>query len=216
MDPASAKHPDIRTRILDGAVELLQNGTLYRMSMRNVADAVGVSRKTIYNHFSGKPDLVSRAVSTGMQRVIASLSDIAADESLGYVERLDRIVEQGFRETDRVFRLIPDRHPRTVPLEVQRTIRDLRRHIQQLITAVVSEGAALGLIEETVEPELLSEVLLNIINGIRLREPGETLSRPPLHLLRASLRICLVGALSAQGRERLADSRILALEQETP
>lgn len=208
-DPALA---DIRSRILDGAVELLQSGALLSMSMRQVAEAIGVSRKSLYNHFSGKADLVGEAVAAGMERIVASLSEIAADRSRGYVERLDRIVEHGFRETDRILSLVPAGNPRVVPLELQRSIRDIRRHIHALIESVVSEGAELGLIDPHLRPDLLSEVLVNMINGIRLREPGEILSRPPLQLLRASLRLCLVGALSDRGRDQLAASQILARE----
>ena len=56
---------ETRERILDGTLELLAATTLTDFSMDRLADWIGLSRKTIYNHFSGKAELVSAAIAAG-------------------------------------------------------------------------------------------------------------------------------------------------------
>lgn len=202
---------ETRERILTGAEELLRNGSLHDMSMERVATWIGVSRKSIYNHFSGKADLVAEAVTAALQRVVGRLAAIAADRSLDYVEKLDRIVEIGFREMHRLLTPAPAMDRPVVPLEIRQAVRELNSHIRSLIEEVVAEGASRGLFADEVEPKLFSRVLLNVVNGIRVMDDRDALTVSPIALLRESLRICLVGALSDDGRVTLSGSRILAV-----
>lgn len=203
---------ETRERILDGTLELLGATTVMDFSMDRLAEWIGLSRKTIYNHFSGKADLLAEAIAVGMERIVRTLSEIANDESLGFVERLDRIVELGFREMRRLWAPMSGAAGPRSPMEVRTGVRELNRHLRELIRGIVTEAAASGLLAAAVKPDIFAHVILNMIGGIRALDDSEALPCPPLELLRESLRVSLVGALSPRGIATLQGSQILSAQ----
>jgi TetR/AcrR family transcriptional regulator, cholesterol catabolism regulator len=178
--------------------------------MEGLAKWIGLSRKTIYNHFSGKTELIAEAVETGMARVIHALSKIADDNSLDFVDRLNKIVEHGFYETKRLWDPMSGHSQPRSPMQIRSSARELNRHIGELIQGIVTEAAEKGLLASGIEPGVFARVIINMITGIRSIDYFETLPCSPLELLRESLRISLVGALSPHGETSLRDSRILS------
>jgi AcrR family transcriptional regulator len=204
---------ETRERILDGTLELLGATNVTDFSMDRLAEWIGLSRKTIYNHFSGKAELISAAIAVGMERIVDTLSTIANDDSLGFVERLDQIVELGFREMRRLWAPIAGSAGPRSPMEVRTGVRELNRHLRDLIRGIVAEAAAAGLFTTEVDPHIFAHVILNMVGGIRCIDDVEALPCPPLELLRESLRVALVGALSPRGIATLQGSQILSAQE---
>jgi len=221
---------DTRERILGGALELLRSAGPHAFSMDALAEWTGVSRKTIYNHFDGKGDLLAEVVATGMDRIVGGLRTIAADASLGFVEKLDRIVERGFRESKELWgagspgigsdsggsagAARAAGAVRSVP-NFRSTYQEVRALLAELIEGMAVEASAGGLLRPDVDPRRFAYMLVCLIGGVIRFEDPDALPCPRLELLRESIRICLTGALSPVGAETLRGSRILARE-ETP
>jgi AcrR family transcriptional regulator len=49
---------DTRSRILQATIDALHRMPIYKLTMNDVANAAGISRRTIYKHFKSKEDLV--------------------------------------------------------------------------------------------------------------------------------------------------------------
>ncbi len=201
---------ETREHIIDGALELIRSTRLSDFSMEGLAKWIGVSRKTIYNHFSGKTELLAEAIETGMDRVLHVLSTIADDDSLDFVDRLNRIVEQGFYEIKRLWDPAAGQSQSRSPMQIRTSARELNRHLGELIRGLVTEAAEKGLLASNIEPGIFAQVIINMINGIRSIDYFESRPCSPLELLRESLRISLVGALSPHGEATLRDSSILS------
>ncbi len=65
---AVAKTADAESRIVEAAAELLAAQGVKALSMRTIADRVGVTATAIYHYFEGKQDLVQRVVEMGFRR----------------------------------------------------------------------------------------------------------------------------------------------------
>ena len=223
---------DTRERILSGALELLRSGGPRSFSMDALAEWTGVSRKTIYNHFDGKGDLLAEVVATGMDRIVGGLRTIAADASLDFVEKLDRIVERGFRESKELWGagglgLGADGGSSGGAIggalggagrggpNFRSTFQEVRALLAELIEGMAAEASERGLLRPDIEPKRFSYMLVCLIGGIIRFEDPDSLPCARIELLRESIRICLAGALSPVGAETLRGSRILARE-ETP
>lgn len=61
----------LRDEILDAALGLLTERGYAAMSMDELASKAGISKPTLYNHFTTKDDIVVAAATRGMDRVIA-------------------------------------------------------------------------------------------------------------------------------------------------
>ena len=73
--------------ILDAARGLLAEGGLPALSMRVVAERVGLSATAIYHYFDGKDDLVSSVVRGGYQRFGVYLHEVMEQHPAGSLER---------------------------------------------------------------------------------------------------------------------------------
>jgi AcrR family transcriptional regulator len=72
--------------ILTAATELVGKVGFDAMSMDDVAARVGISKRTLYDHFPSKEMLVVRVVTSGMEKVMRAFD--AVDPSLPAIDRL--------------------------------------------------------------------------------------------------------------------------------
>ena len=95
--------------ILDAARDILAERGLDRLSMRSVADRVGVSATAIYRYFPSKEALVSRVVQSGFQRFGEYLREAGERHPRGSLERIGALGEAYLRfalENQAYFRVL--------------------------------------------------------------------------------------------------------------
>jgi len=96
--PANAR----REQILDVALEVFARQGFHGASMNDVADAVGVTKPVLYQHFDSKRDLYQALIDEVGDRLLASISKAAAEATDGKTQ-----TELGFRA---YFRWVADDH----------------------------------------------------------------------------------------------------------
>jgi AcrR family transcriptional regulator len=99
----------VEQAILDAARDLLASGGQDGLSMRQVADQVGVSATAIYHYFDGKQDLVNRVVLRAFERFGSYLRDAMSSHPEGSVERFGALGEAYLRfalENEAYFRIM--------------------------------------------------------------------------------------------------------------
>ncbi len=70
--PVRDRGPDTATRILEAAEQLIRRYGLRRVSMGDVAQAAGLSRGSVYNHFQDREALVDAVLERAADRFVAS------------------------------------------------------------------------------------------------------------------------------------------------
>ncbi|WP_278103466.1 TetR/AcrR family transcriptional regulator [Microbacterium proteolyticum] len=73
----SYHHGDLRTRLLDVAEELLEEGGVGALSLREVARRADVSHNAPYRHFASKDELLAALAASGFDGLAASRADIS-------------------------------------------------------------------------------------------------------------------------------------------
>lgn len=89
---ASYHHGDLRDSLVDAAADILREAGTHGLSMRKLADRVGVSRTAPYHHFEDKQQLLCAIAERGFEKqslVIASTEDA----SLPFKQRLRNFVQ---------------------------------------------------------------------------------------------------------------------------
>jgi AcrR family transcriptional regulator len=81
--PDSYHHGDLRRALLDAAATLLRDGGTDALTLRALADAVGVSRTAPYRHFADKADLLVAIAAEGFERLRASLHAVNDEGAAG-------------------------------------------------------------------------------------------------------------------------------------
>lgn len=75
----SYHHGDLRQSLLQAAAQLIDEDGVDGISMRKLADKVGVSRTALYHHFDGKQALLCAVAEDGFKRQGQSLQAVMAE-----------------------------------------------------------------------------------------------------------------------------------------
>jgi AcrR family transcriptional regulator len=150
--------------ILAATRDLLVAGGIEALSMRAVAERVGVSATAIYHHFANKQALVDRVVHDAFERFGTELAHAAARCPAGSVERVQAIGQAYVRfavENETYFRVIfciaapHPRDPEELPHGGGYPI------LRQSIADAMASGAM-----RDADPDLMAHYLWTHVHGI--------------------------------------------------
>lgn len=95
MKPAiksSYHHGDLRETLLTQASEMIRESGIESLSLRRLAERVGVSRTAPYHHFKDKNELLCGIAEHGFRHWLEKADEIYADETLEQRERFRRLI----------------------------------------------------------------------------------------------------------------------------
>lgn len=79
---------DVRVKIVDVARDILAESGMEKLSMRSVADGVGITATAIYHYFENKQALVDEVVASGYRRFGAHMRDRMENSPPGTMEQI--------------------------------------------------------------------------------------------------------------------------------
>jgi len=158
------EHSETRRAILSGARRLLAAGGTETLTMRRLAQDVGLTATAIYHYFESKDDLVSAVVEEGFRSFGAQLEAAAASFPAGSLERIAAIGEAYVRfglEHREHFQILFNLEPRT-----RREIHELPSDggYQVLRRSVVDAMKAGSLCQR--DPDVVSVLLWTVAHGL--------------------------------------------------
>ena len=84
-------HGDLHRALIEGALELVTEQGIDRLSLREVARRVGVSHTAPYRHFSDKEALLAAVAAAGFRSLTSCLQRESADPTTGPLKKLQAI-----------------------------------------------------------------------------------------------------------------------------
>ena len=203
MTMATATHPvETRNRILKTARRHFFAQGFTKVTMDEIAHELGMSKKTLYQHFPAKRDLLQESLLGINLRITEGLDGIVQNKKLGFSKKLEQALGFVASELPRFSPIFLRDIQRHAPDLWQELDRRRSRSIKKYLGALIDEGISKGFLRKEVDAEFLvllfSTLILNIINP-------ETLARLPLSATQAFKNINLVvfqGILTDQGRAR--------------
>jgi AcrR family transcriptional regulator len=93
---AAAPH-DVEGAIIEAARDLIAEGGIEALSMRGVADRVGISATAIYHHFANKQALVDQVVGRAFEQFGSDLERAMRQHAKGSLERVAALGEAYIR-----------------------------------------------------------------------------------------------------------------------
>jgi AcrR family transcriptional regulator len=161
---------ELRAKILDAARELFVAQGVEAVSMRKVADKIGYTATTLYNHFEDKDALLRALCDADFGAFHESFREIG--EIVDPIARLRRLAEayiQFALQNPSQYRLMfmTPRVPRKpdCPYEIERG--NPEEDTYAFVRATAAEALAAGLFREDFEdPDLLSQVFWSGVHGV--------------------------------------------------
>lgn len=161
MNARQTEKARTRQRYLAQAARLFSEKGFHAVSIEALGAAVGVSGPALYRHFASKEDMLAEILLSTSERLLTGMESICAAPETSASDVLVRLIDfhLDFALTSREVIRLQDRELATLPVEVNRKVRQLqRRYLDGWAELVLAVRPGLS-IEE-------SRVLMHAVFGI--------------------------------------------------
>lgn len=179
-----------------------------RVTMDLIAGELGVSKKTLYRHFSSKSALLRECLLAEFAGVRSGIEAILNDSCSGSITKLESIMAFLMTAGPRPSRAFAADILRTAP-ELWRELEERRRGLlQQSFSRLFQEAAAEGVLRPDLHPGILLPALLALVDGVAQPRMLAELPMTAGQVLRELLRLLSLGILSDQGRQAFSNQTL--------
>jgi AcrR family transcriptional regulator len=196
----SRKHDANRQRIVDAARGHFFSHGFRSVTMDDLAEELGISKKTLYAHFPGKIDLLEAVLADKFQGVEAMLKEVTRAPH-DFPATLQELLAGTQRELDEIkppfVRDMRQKAPQVFQVIERRRAALFQRYFGKLLLA----GQRTGMVRKDVRANLIIEILLTIVQAIMNPAKMEELGMMPKEGFAGILKIVLQGALTPKGRK---------------
>jgi AcrR family transcriptional regulator len=169
--------------------------------MDDLAEELGISKKTLYAHFPGKFDLLEAVLADKFASVEAMLKELTRAGSLNFPATLRELLAGTHRELDEIkppfVRDMRQKAPEVFKLVERRRAALIQRYFGKFFI----EGQRAGMVRKDVPAKLMIEILLALVQSIMNPPKMEELGMMPKEGFAGILKIILEGALTSKGRK---------------
>jgi AcrR family transcriptional regulator len=191
----------IRQRIIGAArVHFFSHG-FRSVTMDDLAEELGISKKTLYAHFPGKFDLLEAVLADKFAGVEATLKEVTRAHPHDFPSTLHELLAGTQRELDEIkppfVRDMRQKAPHVFKVVEGRRAALIERYFGKLFV----EGQRTGMVRKDVPAKLMIEILLAMVQSIMNPPKMEELGMMPKEGFTGILKIVLEGALTPKGRK---------------
>jgi AcrR family transcriptional regulator len=192
----SSRH--MKEKIIQKATELFINLGFKSVTMDDIANEMGISKKTIYTHFSHKTDLVRETTMTVFNHITRGI-DCICDLNKNPIEELYEIKK---------FVMLQLKDEKSSPQfqlqkyypEVHATFRE--KHFEKMYDCTMKNlqrGVEQGEYRDNIDIEFVSRIYFIGVNGIKDESVFPLLEFPKWHLIEKYLEYHLRSIVTKQG-----------------
>jgi TetR/AcrR family transcriptional regulator, cholesterol catabolism regulator len=199
--PRGGKRDPNWQRIVDAARIHFFNHGFRSVTMDDLAEELGISKKTLYAHFPGKFDLLEAVLADKLAGVEAKLKEITRAHPHDFPATLQALLAGTQRELDEIkppfVRDMRQKAPHVFKVVEHRRAALIERYFGKLFI----EGQRAGMVRKDVPAKLIIEILLAMVQSIMNPPKMEELGMMPKEGFSGILKIVLEGALTSKGRK---------------
>jgi AcrR family transcriptional regulator len=193
----------VSKRIIAGARRHFFAYGLRSVTMDDLAEELGMSKKTLYVYFPSKAALVEAVVLDKLHEVEADLDQIIADRSSDSLDALQHLLAAMQRHLEEIrppyVRDVRREAPKIFELVEHRRRDMIQRHFGKLF----GEGRTEGILRKDIPAELVIEMLLAAVQAIINPEKLADLGLAPKDGFSAIITVILEGVITETGRSKL-------------
>jgi len=198
----SRKRETSRRRIVEAARSHFFNNGFRSVTMDDLAEELGISKKTLYAHFPGKFDLLKAVLADKLASVEATLKEVTRAHPHDFQATLRELLAGTRQELDEIkppfVRDMRQKAPDIFKLVERRRAALIQRYMGKFFL----DGQRQGMVRKDIPARLIIEILLAMVQSIMNPAKIEELGMMPKEGYAGILKIVLEGALTAKGRRK--------------
>jgi AcrR family transcriptional regulator len=146
---------EIKERIQEKALDHFLQFGFSKVTMNEIAEDLGMSKKTLYQYFPGKEDLLAEVVSSLHAETATTIEALVNDKTMDYVQKLHGaldILSAFHSKMTPYFLADMEKH---AP-EVCKVANDFKRdRIRNIMSSLIAEGIQKGVFRDDIDQELI-------------------------------------------------------------
>jgi len=206
----------VRSRILETARQRFFREGFARITMDILARELGMSKKTLYQHFPSKAALVAALMQSFREEVASVLGQITSDASLPLLERIACAFAEGSRRLRQIERPFLEDLARFLPEVWAETERFRAETITRYLGQVLEEGRRAGLVRTDLPIDFMLRSFLaateRLVTPMALAELPYTLSE----VIRLLIRLFFEGVLTDAARTDFRKAIAILADETNP
>lgn len=189
-------------RIISGASELFFEYGFGKVTMDEIANHVGLTKKTLYNHFPTKLKLMAAVIEASVQSILKGLNAIAADRTKSFMAKMERMMEFIYQELVTRRLTFFENFQQYYVNHYEKPVQVIKERILSLIEQLVAESEEQHIIRPEVKREVIPYMYLNMLYGLIGMYKNTRVPVHPGELLVESLKSTLFGIFVRTGKTR--------------
>jgi AcrR family transcriptional regulator len=187
-----------KERITEAALQIFSEKGYKNVRMDDLAEYLGISKKTLYNHFESKESLLTAALQKRVDASLSMLEEIVEDTSQAFIPRLKEVLSSAGSALSFTDAFSSDSG---LPADlVDAVFPRLHDHILLLVRKLVDEGVREGYIRTDIPVETLPYIHLGIIETFLKMESRYGVKASLKDMLTFIQTIVFSGLLTEKGR----------------
>ena len=198
---SKAKSADVDSqRIVEAARTHFFSQGFRRVTMDDLAEELGISKKTLYAHFPGKIALLEAVLADKFAGLEAKLEEITRTYPHDFSSALHELLSNTRRELDEIkppfVRDMRQKAPRVFKIVERRRAELIERFFGKLFV----EGQRTGMVRKDLPARLMIEILLGAVQAIVNPTKVEELGLTPKTGFASVIKVVLEGVITRKGR----------------
>ena len=190
-----------RQRIVDAARAHFFSHGFRSVTMDDLAEELGISKKTLYAHFPGKIELLEAVLADKFAGVEARLKEATRAHPHDFPATLHALLTNTQRELDEIkppfVRDMRQKAPHVFKMVERRRGEVIERFFGKLFV----EGQRTGMVRKDLPAKVLIEILLGAVQAIVNPAKVEELGLTPQTAFTSVVKVVLDGVLTRKGRK---------------
>ncbi len=156
----------IRKRIIQRCMEIFLENGFAKISMDEIAQDLGMSKKTIYKHFSNKEELVKTVIISFRDETLARIESIMANEEIDTYLRLVKTLEATGEQLSKIQKTVLEDIKKYLPEFWVEVDTGRRLILKQVYGKLIGDGKKEGIIRKDTDDDFFILMYMSLITSI--------------------------------------------------
>ena len=192
---------EISRRVLDTACQQYMRLGFNAVTTDETARAAGISKKTLYQHFASKDELLRNVVRENMDKHNSAIRSICRDADCSIGKRLKRMMNYLSALFGELSPAMVHDMQRSAPHVWADIEKNRQRSIQEDFGALLKEGRERGDFRKDVDPQIFMMIYAETIRNVINPQAFAQLGVPPAKVFETVYKVLFEGMLTDKARK---------------
>jgi len=193
---------EIKERILSKAEEIFFQYGYTRVRMDEIAESLGISKKTLYKYFDSKEKMLREIVDRLKVRIKTNCHLICDDQEMDFIQKLKKLMNYIAKQSSKLRGPLPEDLQKNLP-DIWNGINEYRK--QEAFTKfkdLIEEGVRKGAFRKDIDQQIIVLMYVNAVSELIAPNMLALLPYTGDQVFETIIKIMFEGIFTEEGREK--------------